>query len=104
MNMIEEWSLIENLFDVKVIDNTSVAKRELEIRKIAMIMFSNYFNENERDELLFGVGDRDSQIVNTYIDKAETLYEFSGDFETAKKFLHLLSMHPKQAASWLDQL
>ena len=92
-----EREAVERLFAIKKSRNTPIADREEQVRKLAASLFINYFDAEQRDEILFGPG-CNSDAASEYIDKADKMYELCGDLETAKKCLRFLqAVDPKLA-------
>ena len=90
-----EYEAVERLFMAKKSRSTPISDREEQVRKLAASLFMSYFDAEQRDEVLFGPGCC-SDIGTEYLDKAEKVYEFCGDFETSKKCLRFLhTVDPK---------
>jgi len=100
-----EREVVEQLFAVETIKDGPIAQREVEMRKIAVSLFLTYFDVEARDEVLFGPPMASYEIVEDYLNKADKIYEFAGDYSTAQKIVRFLQVvEPNLAKSVVDSL
>jgi hypothetical protein len=101
-----EREVVERIFSTKTIGDSVIAQREVEVRKLAASLFLTYFDVEERDEVLFGPGlNALPGVVEEYVNKADKIYEFAGDYETAKKIICFLQIvEPNLSKSVVDSL
>lgn len=100
-----EYELAEKLFSVDTIEDNDVTKREKSIRKIATSLFLSHFDPVERDELLFGPKSGDQGAIEEYVDKADKIYETSGNLDSSYAILKFLKMiDPKLARKVIDSI
>jgi len=89
-----ERDAVEQLFATNTLNDSKIAKREMESRKLAASLFLTYCDIEERDEALFGPSRAVAclGVVEDYINKADKIYEVAGDYPTAQKIIRFLQV------------
>lgn len=89
VQLTSEQALMEEIFPTNTIKKNNVTERERDIFKLAHYLFAKFVDLESHDDYLFGpnADQCKQEAFETWTEKAEKLYEYCGDYETAKKVI-----------------